>query len=57
MVEFVQGLRYGLMAVGWLLSFGVGVMVLCVIASLLTVLGDWLNGSEDGNEEGGDDNN
>lgn len=55
MAEFVQGLRYGLMAVGWLLSFGVGVMVLCVIASLLTALGDWLNGSEDGNEEGGDD--
>lgn len=50
MVEFVQGIRYGLMAVGWLLSFGVGVMVLCVIASLLTALGDWLNGSEGGNE-------
>lgn len=55
MAEFVQGLRYGLMAVGWLLSFGVGVMVLCVIASLLTALGDWLNGGADGNEEGEDD--
>lgn len=46
MTELVQGVRYGLMAIGWLLSFGVGLMVLGLIASLLTALGDWLNGSE-----------
>lgn len=47
MADLVQGIRYGLTAVGAMLAFGVGLMVLGVIASLLTALGDWLNGDDD----------
>lgn len=55
MVEFVQGIRYGLVGIGCVFSFVVGLMVLAVFGSLLTALGDWLNGGADGNEEDGDD--
>lgn len=50
MVEFVQGVRYGLVGVGCVFSFAVGLMVLALFGSALTALGDWLNGGEDGNE-------
>ena len=49
MVEFVQGIRYGLVGIGCVFSFVVGLMVLAVFGSLLTALGDWLNGGADGN--------
>lgn len=44
MVEFVQGVRYGLVGVGCVFSFVVGLMVLALFGSALTALGDWLNG-------------
>ena len=47
MVEFVQGVRYGLVAVGCVFSFVVGLMVLALFGSLLTALGDWLNSRRD----------
>ena len=47
MVEFVQGVRYGLVAVGCVFSFAVGLMVLALFGSLLTALGDWLNSRTD----------
>ena len=47
MVEFVQGVRYGLVAVGCVFSFAVGLMVLALFGSLLTALGDWLNSRSD----------
>jgi len=47
MVEFVQGVRYGLVGIGCVFSFVVGLMVLAVFGSLLTALGDWLNGRTD----------
>lgn len=57
MADLVQGIRYGLMAVGWLLSVGVGIIALCTLGAMLTALGDWLNGlggeaeGEDGNDD------
>ena len=47
MVEFVQGTRYGLVGIGCVFSFIVGLMVLAVFGSLLTALGDWLNSRTD----------
>lgn len=47
MVEFVQGIRYGLVGIGCVFSFVVGLMVLAVFGSLLTALGDWLNSRSD----------
>jgi hypothetical protein len=38
-----QGMAYGIMAVGWVLTFGVGIIVLCTIGAVLTAFGDWLN--------------
>lgn len=47
MVEFVQGVRYGLVGVGCVFSFAVGLMVLALFGSALTALGDWLNSCND----------
>ena len=47
MVEFIQGIRYGLVGVGCVFSFAVGLMVLALFGSLLTALGDWLNSRGD----------
>lgn len=47
MMEFVQGIRYGLVGIGCVFSFVVGLMVLAVFGSLLTALGDWLNNRTD----------
>lgn len=47
MVEFVQGVRYGLVGVGCVFSFAVGLMVLAFFGSALTALGDWLNSRRD----------
>lgn len=47
MVEFVQGIRYGLVGIGCVFSFVVGLMVLTFFGSALTALGDWLNSRRD----------
>ena len=47
-----QGMAYGIMAVGWLLAFGVGVVVLLLIASALVALGDFLNDRDNHNKGG-----
>lgn len=47
MMEFVQGIRYGLVGVGCMFSFAVGLMVFALFGSLLTALGDWLNSRSD----------
>jgi len=47
-----QGMAYGIMAVGWVLAFGVGVVVLLFIASALVALGDFLNDRDNQNKGG-----
>lgn len=57
MVEFVQGVRYGLVGIGCVFSFAVGLMVLAFFGSVLTALGDWLNsrGNAEADDEQEDD--
>lgn len=47
-----QGIAYGIISVGWLLAFGVGVVVLLFIASALVALGDFLNDRDNHNKGG-----
>lgn len=48
---FVQGLGYGLMALGWLMSFSGGLIVLVSFGAFLSWVGDTLKGEEDGGDE------
>lgn len=52
MAYFVQGLGYGLMAVGWVLAFGGGIMLLVSFGAFLTWIGDMISPEDhDGGEE------
>ena len=57
MAYFLTGLGYGVMALGWVMSFSGGVIVLVSLCSFMAWIGDKIAGgdAEDESEEEQDD--
>ena len=50
MTWFLTGLGYGVMALGWVMSFAGGIIVLVSLCSFMSWIGDKLAGTEDGED-------
>lgn len=58
MSYFVQGLLYGVLALGWLMSFAGGIIVIISLCSFMSWIGDRINPDADeicDDEDDGDD--
>ena len=55
MSYFLQGLGYGVMALGWLMSFAGGIIVIVSLCSFMAWIGEKITGSAEEDEDSGED--
>ena len=52
---FLTGMGYGVMALGWLMSFAGGIIVIVSLCSFMSWIGDKIAGTDAEEDESGED--